>query len=341
MQVVPLLFFLLFSNSEIMADLKRAEILAADKPAEALLLYQQYQPQLQQMPPKIQLLWHTSAARAALNQSNLRHAHQILQEMLPSYQATGKPKTDFYYNLAGIWFRKSGYSQQALWAYQCALTVSKNNKDKLKYTSNAAVAARYVGDQELAKHYFEQAKALLKVEPNIMMEASVANNEGMLLLSEKRYEEASNLFSKALFLREGHQRINSQILSTLNLMASLLLNHDVAEFARLDKSKLSRYQLSLAQNTYLSWLNTAYQVLSSSSPMQGSSHLIDDYMAVENKSIVYLIEQIAELINVPLPPHPVNHQDTQLLEHQLSGYFKECQFFEPLLKNKPLTIKSV
>ena len=77
MQVVPLLFYLTFSNSEIMADLKRAEILAADKPAEALLLYLQYQPQLQQMPPKIQLLWHTSAVRSALNQSNLRHAHQI------------------------------------------------------------------------------------------------------------------------------------------------------------------------------------------------------------------------------------------------------------------------
>ena len=257
MQVVPLLFYLIFSNSEIMADLKRAEILAADKPAEALLLYQQYQPQLQQMPPKIQLLWHTSAARAALNQSNLRHAHQILQEMLPSYQATGKPKTDFYYNLAGIWFRKSGYSHQALWAYQCALKVTTNHKDQLKYTSNAAVAARYVGDKELAREYFKQAKELLKIAPDVMMQASVANNEGMLLLSEKRYEEASTLFTKALFLREGQSRINSQILSTLNLMASLLLNHDLAAFARLDKSKLSRYQLSTAQNTYLAWLNTA------------------------------------------------------------------------------------
>lgn len=341
MQVVPLLFYLIFSNSEIMADLKRAEILAADKPAEALLLYQQYQPQLQQMPPKIQLLWHTSAARAALNQSNLRHAHQILQEMLPSYQSTGKPKTDFYYNLAGIWFRKSGYSQQALWAYQCALKVTTNQKDQLKYISNAAVAARYVGDKELAREYFKQAKDLLKIAPDIMMQASVANNEGMLLLSEKRYEEASTMFTKALFLREGHHRINSQILSTLNLMASLLLNHDVAEFARLDKSKLTRYQLSSAQDIYLAWLNTAYQVLSSPSPMQVNTRLIDDYMAVENESIVYLIEQIAELINVPLPPHPVNQQDTQLLEHQLSGYFNECQFFEPLLKNKPLITKSV
>ncbi|MBE0364665.1 hypothetical protein PULV_a2409 [Pseudoalteromonas ulvae UL12] len=328
MQVVPLLFYLTFSNSEIMADLKRAEILAADKPAEALLLYLQYQPQLQQMPPKIQLLWHTSAVRSALNQSNLRHAHQILQDMLPSYQATGKPKTDFYYNLAGIWFRKSGYSQQALWAYQCALNVTTNNKDKLKYTSNAAVAARYVGDKKLANQYFAQAKELLKIEPDLMMQASVANNEGMLLLSEKRYEEASSLFTKALFLREGHHRINSQILSTLNLMASLLLNHDLAEFVRLDKSKLSRYQLSPAQDIYLTWLNSAYQVLSSAQPVQLSPTLTADYLTVENDSIVYLIEQIAELINVPLPAHPINQKDKQLQDHLLSGYFNECQFFE-------------
>ena len=36
-----------------------------------------------------------------------------------------------------------------------------------------------------------------------MMQASVANNEGMLLLSEKRYEEASSLFTKALFYVKG------------------------------------------------------------------------------------------------------------------------------------------
>ena len=75
--------------------------------------------------------------------------------------------------------------------------------------------------------------------------------------------------------------------------------------------------------------------------MHFNPSLIEEYLVVENDSIVYLIEQIAELINVPLPPHPVNQQDTQLLEHQLSGYFNECQFFKPLLKNKPLTTKSV
>ena len=111
-------------------------------------------------------------------------------------------------------------------------------------------------------------------------------------------------------------------------MASLLLNHDLAEFARLDKSKLSRYQLSPAQDIYLTWLNGAYQVLSSAQPVQLNPTLAADYLTVENDSIVYLIEQIAELINVPLPPHPINQKDKQLQDHQLSGYFNECQFFE-------------
>ena len=85
--------------------------------------------------------------------------------MLPSYQATGKPKTDFYYNLAGIWFRKSGYSQQALWAYQCALNVTTNNKDKLKYTSNAAVAARYVVIKNWLTSISLKLKSCLKLSP--------------------------------------------------------------------------------------------------------------------------------------------------------------------------------
>lgn len=63
-------------------------------------------------------------------------------------------------------------------------------------------------------------------------------------------------------------------------MASLLLNHDLAEFARLDKSRLSRYQLSPAQDIYLTWLNNAYQVLSSAQPVQLSPALTADYLTV-------------------------------------------------------------
>ena len=72
--------------------------------------------------------------------------------MKSSYDKAGSNKSRFYYNLAGVWFRKSGYYSKAKLAYQCAFNTSDKVIEQIKYLNNAAVAARYTNKLALKKN---------------------------------------------------------------------------------------------------------------------------------------------------------------------------------------------
>lgn len=325
MNLVVLLLFLSSSNSEIFQALTEAEQSAADNPTQTLLLYQQYRPHLEAMPVNVQLKWHKAAARAALRQVDLFGAETILVDMLPSYVQAGHNQKDYFYNLVGIWFRKSAYNQQALSAYQCALNNQTNDSEKLKYLNNAAIAARHLSQFDLSMRYTNQAFAILKTTPNKPFEAAVFNTVGITSLLNHQYIEAQNSFQRSLFLRAGLKRSSAQITTTLNLMTAYLLNHDLVAFKRLDKRRLLEDDISFDHQVYLSWLNFVYQQSESRTAEQPLNSHVQDYLLIKDESIINLVNLISRKLNFILPEHPVTKLSNPIykgpLEHYLTGCF--------------------
>ncbi|MDP4983842.1 tetratricopeptide repeat protein [Pseudoalteromonas tunicata] len=326
MKLTALLLFLSISNSEIFHDLTQAEQSAADNPTQTLVLYQQYQSYLETMPVNVQLKWHKAAARAALRQSDVVGAEKIFIAMLPSYLQAGKNQQDYFYNLVGIWFRKAAFNQQALNAYQCALSNQTTDLDKLKYLNNAAIAARHLNQFELSIKLTEQALAIIKTSPSKPYEGAINNTLGMTALLQQNYEGAKEAFQRSLFLREGLKRTSAQLTSTLNLMTTYLLNHELDAFKRLDKRKLSEVELSFEQQVYLSWLNFLYQQSLYRTAATPSTALVQDYLALRDESIIALVKLMSRELHFVLPDHPVNQKTNLIYQGPLENYLNGCAF---------------
>ncbi len=288
---------------QILKSLKEAERAAKSTPEQTLDNYKKFEADLNTMPTTIELRWHTAAIRAAFRSSKLELAHDVFVAMKPSYDISAGKQKGFYYNLAGIWFRKSGYNKFALKAYQCALATSKNDKEKIKYLNNLGVAARHSQDLNLAKQAFNEALVLLKESSTNPFTASINNNQGMLALSEGNFELARKKFTRAFFLKEGKATTTSQLTTALNLMHTLLLLKNYNALDNLDKkvSSLMLKTQSTDQKVYYLWIQYSMSVLSKKNSDNTSTNLISQYQLVSDSSYKFLIQQRAKSLGIPLP----------------------------------------
>ncbi|SFB92210.1 hypothetical protein [Pseudoalteromonas denitrificans] len=306
--------------------LVKAEKDAANYPSLAINNYFNYKNQLNNLPKSIELRWHTAAIRAALNSSQLTFAEEIFSDMKHSYDMAVKHKIGFYYNLTGIWFRKSGYNQQALKAYQCALETTTNIAKQTKYLNNAAIAARYIKNTKLAKTYFSQAIMLLKKTPNKILEASISNNLGMLALSQNDFILAKKKFSHALYLKERVSRTASQLTTALNLLNTLIFmeNISLSEKISLKIDKLFTKTSSTDKKIYYHWLQFSLDKLKNKHASISEKTLIQEFYFLKGSSYIALIEQRAAYLNIELP-QPSHSTQAKKYKGPVLHYLKNCK----------------
>jgi len=304
----------------------KAEENALNHPSMAINSYHQYLPHLDELPDSIQLRWHTAAIRAALNSSQFSFAEKVFSNMQKSYDTAGLNKAGYYFNLSGIWFRKSSYFIQAEQAYKCAFKTTNNTIEKIKYLNNAAIAARYTNNLEISKKYLLQAKALLQKMPHTIYEASINNSLGMLALSQKDYLLAKKKFSRSLFLKEGKSRASTQLISALNLLNSLLYLEDtlLSEKVMETVKRLIAQSNNIDHRVYYHWLQFSLAKLQQKQIDITQELIVKEFKLLSGSSYIALIRQRAEFLNIALPKYRESKQKMQY-KGPILHYLKSCK----------------
>ncbi|PID93284.1 MAG: hypothetical protein CSA95_08515 [Bacteroidetes bacterium] len=126
------------------------------------------------------------------------------------------------YNLQGQCFFHLSKMEEALNAYQKALTLATNYTKQhpnhlLKYTLAVGTVYAKKGEIDQANRYFEEAINLQKEidRPITYYDIISLNNMGKLYFDNKRFREASNMFDKAIRLATQMDPPNQQLLGDI------------------------------------------------------------------------------------------------------------------------------
>jgi hypothetical protein len=331
MLITPTLFSIIFyisistSSTVIHNALLKAEENAVNNPSLAINRYHQYLSHLNNLPNSIQLRWHTAAIRAALNSAQFEFAEAVFKDMKLSYDKAGFNKQGFYFNLAGIWFRRKGFFVQAEQAYDCAFKTEDSISEQIKYLNNAAIAARYTNNSARSNKYLNQALTLLKKTPHQVLEASINNTLGMLALSQKDYLLAKKKFTRSLFLKEGKSRDSAQLISALNLLNTLLYLEDESLSIRvlITIERLIARSNNIDHRVYYHWLQFSLAKLQNKQIDITQQMLVKEFKLLAGSSYIALIKQRAEFLNITLPKHNLDIKKMQY-SGPILHYLKSC-----------------
>ncbi len=312
-------------SDELYRDLVRAEKNADHRPDLVLEQFRMQNAEFADAPLPIRLRWYNAAIQAAIFSGHSGYAEELFGVLWPvvlqSEQVPAKT-----YNLAGIWLRRSGYTEEAVRAYLCAAAREESEIDRIKYFINIGIAYRQLGALEKAQGYYSRAVELLKQRPDSRLEAALANNLGILMLAQGDYRQALTHFARARFLKEGQPLLSSSFTASLNLLHTLLLLKDFDRFVPIFTSatELLGYSVNASQHAYYHWIGHSYRVQTGQKSPLDSQRLMQLYLAVSDASVAELIAQRAEQIGFALPVHPLLAHEQARYSGILLNYINSC-----------------
>ncbi|GAA0857364.1 tetratricopeptide repeat protein [Aliiglaciecola litoralis] len=277
-----------------------------------------------------QAQWHFIAMLAAVSVADLDRLHAALISFEPLsnteyYQA----HLDQILSALGIWFRRSGYLNDAKASYLCSLEKSSTEHSKLRALLNLGVVERNL-------NHFAQAKEInliaLDIATNIESETYIAvlqNNLGILAISEKRYMDASAHFTKALELNEKLNRRSGELISSMNLLLAFLYQDNSLYFERMVDRAQRKLLLSPDDTARESYLNILKAINSArtipSSLEQSRQVILANIERVNDKGIQLLLTPLINQLGVQYNIQQQQSLDT-IYQGPLLEQFSMCNW---------------
>lgn len=250
--------------------------------------------------------WHIAKLNAARQLSNLPiMADSLEQIILLQSRSNNNRVSNFVVNQMGIWFRRSGYLNEAKLSYLCTIDNSSDGPDRLRAISNLAVVERNQGRIQNAKSLNDVALHMAKKQKDKSMIALIENNLGILALNQGNAELASQHFRSALDINHQKLRRASEILNGINLLFS---------FVELEQSKLYRRFYprvirllhaypSEARVAYLNWIHQTFLFRENKQiSQQHKKQLLRDYDRVNDRGIQTLLYPYTIELGVDINP---------------------------------------
>lgn len=254
-----------------------------------------------------QTSWHVTRLNAARQLSNLPVMADSLEQIIDLQSRSANNNISaFVVNQMGVWFRRSGYLNEAKLSYFCTIDNTRNSPDRLRAISNLAVVERNQGHFQHAKSLNDVALQMAQKQKDKIMVALIENNLGILALSHGNAERASQHFRRALDINHQKLRRSSEILNGINLLFSFLELNDYKHYSRFYPrvTRLLQTHPSDARVAYLNWIHQTYLFRQNKHiSQQQKNRLIADYKKVNDIGIQVLLSPFAQelSINIALP----------------------------------------
>jgi hypothetical protein len=253
-----------------------------------------------------QIDWHVAKLNAARQLSNLPlmadSSGQIIE--LRALSETNKVST-FVVNQMGIWFRRSGYLNEAKLSYLCTVDKTNEISDRLRAISNLAVVERNQGNFHNAKILNNVALKIAKKQREASMIALIENNLGILAMDQDNAELASQHFRVALDLNHHNLRRSSEILNGINLLFSFVELERYGLYARFYPRviRLLEAYPSEARIAYLNWIHQTYLFRQNKHlSEQHKNQLLSDYDKVNDSGIQGLLYPYSQELGIDINP---------------------------------------
>lgn len=269
--------------------------------------------------------WYATRINASVRTSDLDVLKASIIAMLEFEQSKFyQHNKQTIINGLGVWFRRSGFLQQAKVAYQCNLQFLDNNSIKVTSLLNLAIVERNLGNLDTALELNHQALDLSKKLELGNSIASINNNLGVFALVSEDYDRAEKYFSTALNMNGKLMRRSGEILSGINLLHTFLRQNRPVMFERLYgriQYMLERFP-NRTRSAYLNLVSYANDykqnkiLLADVKPM-----IFGQYRIIEDKGIQHLLEPIMSELGISVDEF---HQSE-------SNYFNSS--FQQLLSN--------
>jgi tetratricopeptide (TPR) repeat protein len=287
--------------------LKQAQLSVDSNPKKTLGLYHQHRAGIENLNSDLQLYWLLAALKSAKSLSASSEMEKILERASNFSQTIVKnARYGSFYLLAGSWFRRNGYFEQAEQSYQCVLNNSKDRTMQLKAQINLGVLYRNLGDNYQAIHHYHQAQLLTEQLNNERFSAAIANNLSVIYLIENELELAEKYSKQAMFINQKLNNANFESLATLNLLWALVESQQFQRYQNLYPRAVERitHLNNENQQNYLLWIDALYTNRQSDhrhSPEE-QAKLIEIHNKTHDIGIRSLISLLAQKMDIKIAP---------------------------------------
>ena len=148
--------------------------------------------------PEDQVDWYLTLAAASRQTADLRNLYDSLKHLLAlQHTENFRSQLPSVLNNLGVWFRRSGYFDQAKLVYMCSAEQAVDLKDKLRSMLSLAVVERNqnrYADALQLNHMILQVAEAHKLKTTI---AIVENNLGFIHLNQGDLPMATEYFQSA------------------------------------------------------------------------------------------------------------------------------------------------
>lgn len=329
------------SQSLLIDTLNEAQSYLTVLPEKSLALLSSFD-NVKHLTAKQQVNWYSTKASAAIQLSDLPMMEHSLEQIISLNQATRMKLDDAVINQLGVWFRRSGYLEQAKYSYVCILEDTQDSLTRLKALSNLAVVERNSGNLQLSQKINTTALTIAKLQREKSMESTIENNLGILALQQNNAKQASIHFRSALDINHKILRRSGEILNGINLLFSFIKGDEYEMYARFHPRLVRKMQAhpSDARAAYLNWIHQTYLYRATAKISQKQiSQLKKDYDAVNDIGIQQLLLPFAIEMNIDVNPtdrQPNKHYTGDWLER-----IEQCNWHKDQSVNYAKLIETV
>ncbi len=249
-----------------------------------------------------QAQWWIATMLAALRMSDLDLLNFSLEQLSAlSHTPAFKEEQSRIINSLGVWFRRSGYLEEARSSYLCNYDTQSNQEDRLKTLINLAIVERNLGHYPQAALLNQKAlEGALEIEAQELV-AVINNNIGIIAFATQDYPSAQQHFHIAMELNQKIQRRSGHILSGLNLLMTFLAQPNLELFDRLAPrmERLLQRAPHSARSSYLTTLKTLRQYASQQTmPPEVAEDFRNHFAHIGDSGIQNLLRPIITLYDV-------------------------------------------
>lgn len=289
-----------------------------------------------------QVNWYSTKASAAIQLSDLPKVEHSLEQIISLHQATQIKLDASVLNQLGVWFRRSGYLEQAKHSYVCILEDTEDNLSRLKALSNLAVVERNIGNLPLSQKINATALTIAKLQREKSMESTIQNNLGILALQQNNAKQASIHFRSALDINHKMLRRSGEILNGINLLFSFINDDEFAMYARFHPRLVRKIQAhpNDARAAYLNWIHQTYLYRTTAEISQKQiNQLKKDYDAVNDAGIQQLLLPFATEMNIDV--NPTEQQPNKIYTGDWLERIDQCNWHKDQSVNYAKLIQTV
>ncbi|TRY32914.1 hypothetical protein [Aliiglaciecola sp. M165] len=294
-------------------------------PDESLKMFEQIRPNLAQYSTESQIAWYKVAIESANALLKMEDSYALTKEMYHSFWQTASNQTKQFIGAQfGRYGSINGDLANASTLFICALNYSDDESSRLRSLNNLAIVYIQSGEWEKAKETYLTGIELAKTTNNQRVLAAMNNNLGHIWFEKKDTVKAQEAFKTAYVIKTRLGQHSSRLLSLHNLMQSILLLKDWAQwdlYFPLYQRLANEYQIAevIAQKQWME----AYRLWATEQNLpdeQSQQDLIRKAQEIENPSSIDFVNDLASKMNLP---NPVDTQPQQAKASASIEFLKE------------------